>query len=149
MGKFDIVAHFKTMLSAKERKDEIIIDANKMTREILWNSDLSGLSREDLEYRFVSAYVRCLLYQANYRSVIRGKGFFVNEKTMRPELVARLFNNQKMTRDKAEQILANIKRHIRSNDTIAGQLEYDFETGECVESMTAEDLLKMLENEGV
>ena len=73
MGKFDIVAHFKTMLSAKERKDEIIIDANKMTREILWNSDLSGLSREDLEYRFVSAYVRCLLYQANYRSVIRGK----------------------------------------------------------------------------
>ena len=54
-----------------------------------------------------------------------------------------------MTRDKAEQILANIKRHIRSNDTIAGQLEYDFETGECVESMTAEDLLKMLESEGV
>jgi hypothetical protein len=120
-----------------------------MTREILWNSDLSGLSREDLEYRFVSAYVRCLLYQANYRSVIRGKGFFVNEKTMRPELVARLFNNQKMTRDKAEQILAKIKRHIRSNDTIAGQLEYDFETGECVESMTEEDLLKMLESEGV
>lgn len=147
MAKFDITEHFKVMLSAKEQKDESIIDANKMTQDILLSSDLSGLTREQLEYRFVSAYVRCLLYQANYRSVIRGKGFFVNEKTLRPELVARLFNNQKMTRDQAEQILSNIKKHIRNNDTIAGQLEYDFETGEYRETMTMEDLLQMLESE--
>ena len=149
MAKFDIISHFKNILANKERKEECILDANKMSQQILWVSDLSGLSRDELEMRFVSAYVRCLLYQSGYRSVYRGKGYFVNEKTIRPELVARLFNNSKMTRDKAEQILANIKKHIKSNDTLDGQLEMDFSNGTIIEAMSRDDLLKLLEKEAV
>ncbi|MBQ1555293.1 MAG: hypothetical protein IIZ68_07540 [Clostridia bacterium] len=148
MARFNIIANFKHFLFAKEQHEEVIIDANKLCTEILDVADLEEMTREELEERFVSAYIRVLLYQAGYRSVIRGKGFFVNEKTIRPELVVKLFNNEKMTLKKAEQIIANMKKHIAQND-IAGQLEFDFEN-ECFrESMTEEDLLKMLEAEAV
>ncbi len=148
MAKLNIASHFKNFLHAREEKDEVIIDANKLSNEVRYASDLSELSREDLEQSYISAYTRVLLYQAGYRSVIRGKGFFVNEKTLRPELLVKLFNNEKITLKKAEQIIIGMKKHIARND-IAGQLEFDFENECYKESVSEEDLLKMLEAEAV
>lgn len=148
MARFNIIANFKNFLFAKEQRDEVIIDANKLCEEILDVADLGQMSREELEARFVSAYVRVLLYQAGYRSVIRGKGFFVNEKTLRPELLVKLFNNEKITLKKAEQIIISMKKHIAQNN-IAGQMEFDFDNECYKESISEEDLLKMLEAEAV
>ena len=149
MAKYDIAAHFKYFLAAKEQNNDIILDANKLADEIYDVCNLSHVSREELEYRLVSVYTRVLLYQSGYRSIIRGKGFFVNENTIRPELVARLFNNEKMTLDKANQIMADMKKRIAQNDNLAGQLEFDFENGGLRESMTKDDLLRLLEAEAI
>jgi hypothetical protein len=149
MGKFDITERFKESLARKECNNDVIIDANKMTDDLFLTADLSSMSRDELERRFIGAYVRCLLHQAGYRSVVRGEGIFASEKTLRAEIVVHFFKNQKLSRDKAEQVLAAIKSHIRNNDTIAGQLEFDFSTGEYRETITTEELLEQLRSQAV
>lgn len=145
--KFDIVSNFREALKKRLDAGTLIIDADKMAKEIWKKADLSFLKREDLERRFVAAYVRCLLWQKGFRSIVKGKGYFVHEETLRPELVARLYNNQVITRDQAESVLNRFKKHIRKNSDLEGQLVFDFERNSIVEVITVGDLLKILEKE--
>ena len=148
--KFDITSHFKLLLAAREHDNEIIIDANKMARQLYMRSDLSAMTREELEQRFIGIYVRGLLWQSGYRSIFKRYGYYINEKTLRPEMIARLFNNQKKSRDQVEKVLTSIKKHIRKNaDVLDGQMEFDFDNGTYIESVSKDELLRMIEEEAV
>ena len=148
MKKFDIVDHFRKALYDRKQKDaDLVIDADKMANEIYMNADLSSLSREELEHRFISAYTRVLLAQNGYRSVVRGLGFFVDEKTTNPSVFAMLFKNQKNSRDWEESKLNEYKKYFK--DVFPGQLTYNLETYELDPSPSLEDLIKMLEEAAI
>lgn len=119
--------------------DDLVDESEEMT-------DLSEMTREELERKYRKAAAAVVLYALGYRSVIRGKGFYVNrDLCKKPEYVKRFFNNAKITAEEKEQIVDVISKDIADLPEYP-QLKFDAH-GRIYEELTEERLLGILEED--
>lgn len=115
-------------------------------RETLSNYlDLSELDREDLERKCADAIAAVALYQAGFRSVVRGSGLFVDyAQTNKPEFLKRICNNAHLDARIKEQIAKGLLRILIDTCGDESQLAFDME-GNVYEEATRDELISMLE----
>lgn len=132
-------------ISFAEANEKLVIQADWLADRVTEAADLSTMSREDLERRFIKAANAVCLYQRGYRSVLRGEGYFV-----RPDLTARREYLEKLVENVQDEELAkklkkiglqNILKALKEN--MDGQMAFG-ENGEYYIEPSVEDLLKML-----
>ena len=124
------------------------ISVNNLVDVLMNDSDckaaIEEVDREDLERRYYGAFIRVYLNAIGYRSVIRGKGIYIDvEKSDNPAYVAKVLENAGISVKDAEQAVLVIKKAIKANPKINGQLQFDMD-GNCIVSLSDEELLEQL-----
>lgn len=121
----------------------LAIDAKDIVSALKGEVDIYSVPRERFVNFALEAASRCGLYQNGYRSVVRGEGLFVNLNACnKKEYLARLFNNAKLSESAKTQAVNLIMKQIKTQ--IPGQLTFDFDTGDCIEEVSEEELIAML-----
>lgn len=134
-------------ITQMEMEDHAVLKAETLIDAVKEQVDVYSATL-DWYIRFaLRAAVEVGLYQNGYKSVIKGKGLFVNPTLCKkPEYLARLFNNAKLTELQKKQAVDAIMGSIKASGC-EGQLSMDFSTGLLSEDITEPQLLEMLERE--
>lgn len=132
------------IISQHEEENHIAISADELIDEVKNEVDVYSATL-DWYIRFaLKAAIEVGLYQKGYRSVVKGEGIFVNpDNCNKPEYLARLFNNAKITEEQKRRITDMLRKAIKTSG-IEGQLTLDFATGMIVEDVTESQLIDML-----
>lgn len=141
MAKGDISTEYNAYMQALDGTG--VVDINKMVNFILPRLDTSGWSREMLERAYLKGILGTMLNADKYRSVIWGKGAFVNPMRCNNESLIRIFKTANKA-EKAKQRMVWIYKNQAIKNGIPGQYEYDPETNDYVPQMTDEELLDLL-----
>lgn len=114
--------------------------------------DLSEVDREELEKRCASAMASVILYQAGYRSVVRGEGLFLNYKeTNNPLFLQKLCENSNLDALQKKQVaegLEKIKQKVFDSVPDYAQIALGMdENGNMhfYEEITSDEIVNMLE----
>lgn len=133
-----------TLIAEKEFDDRLAIDANTLFEEVKSMVDPRTADFQWYVRVAIMSAIKTTLNQKGYRSVVRENGIFVNpENCEKPEYLARLYNNAKLTEQQKEEIVLLIKKAIKKAN-IEGQLTFDFSTETIVEDFTEKQLIAML-----
>lgn len=130
----------------KQREDEerLVISADMLVDEVKDEVDVHSAKLEWYINFALRAAAEVALYQAGYRSVIKGKGYFASAINCdKPEYLARFFNNAKLTEQQKHRVVSYLKRRINEVG-LQGQMSIDFDTGEIVEDVSLDALVEML-----
>ena len=132
------------LITQRESENRAAISVDDMIEAVKKEVDVYSASL-DWYIRFaLRAAADSALYQRGYRSVVHGEGLFVNyENCIKPQYLARLFNNAKLSEEQKRRATERIRTAIK-NSGVDGQMTIDFETGEIVEDITEEQLILML-----
>ena len=114
--------------------------------------DLSEVDREELEKKCANAMASVILYQAGYRSVVRGEGLFLNYKeTSNPLFLQKLCENSQLDALQKKQVaegLERIKQKVFEGVPDYAQIALGMdENGNMhfYEEITSDEIVKMLE----
>lgn len=136
------------LIAEREGEDRICIDSEELIEAV---KDEVNVFSADLDWYVhfaLRAAVQIGLWQAGYRSVVKGKGLFINpQNTKKPEYLARLFNNAKLSEAQQRSVVEMLTGCIKEAG-IEGQLSFDF-TGKIHEDITEAQLLEMLRRDAV
>ena len=132
------------ILKAEDEK-RMAIDVYSLVEEVKNIINTYAVSVEDAVNTLLVGAAEVALHQNGYKSVVKGKGLFVNPDLIKkPEYFSRLINNAVMNeaqkRHATEILLDSIRR-----SGCEGQLSLDLENpGHYYEDVTEEQLLEML-----
>lgn len=145
--KNNVYATMAKRLRRIKEQGKFVLDKNELTRDI----DISGMPREELERRFLSATASCVFYAQDFRSPLRGCGIYVPINDLdNPVFLNALFENSDMD---AQQKVSVCKRLAKlSEESLAEHPDYAqmyFDIGEggkpvFKEDFTKTELLEML-----
>lgn len=149
MARGDISTEFKNLLPVFGGPDmSKPIDVNAMAREVYLHIDTSEWSRQELELEHITGILSTFLNNMGYRSVIPGKGFYVDPSKTQPEYIINIVNTELDRFKREEKTLARLRSVIREKEkTMKGQFEFDWDAERYVQAMTLEELLQKLLNE--
>lgn len=148
MGRIEgLYTAISSIIKEKESENKLVISTDDVV-EILKDEDyLATASRADLEEYLLRFAVAIGLNDNGYRSVVKGEGLYINlENCTKREYLDRLHNNAVEAEHQREQIVKIITKQ-RELAEIAGQTEWDEETGTIIEQVSIEKLLEMLRKE--
>lgn len=144
---------FKQMIKNSEDSGGLVLDASGMVDRVLKADSLRNIGREELEERYAKALVAVCLYEHGYRSVLRGKGYYVNiSNCENPHYMAKVYENAKGSAASKHEVVIAIKKICKDKADSADypQIQFEFdEDGEPTlsEEITWNKLLEMLEKE--
>lgn len=139
-----LYSNLAALINQREEEGRLAISAEDLIKHIKEEVDVYSASIDWYVKTILRQAVEISLWQKGYRSVIKGNGMFVNvQNCTKPEYLARLFNNAKLTERQKQQIVNMIKRKI-SEVGMPGQMSMDFDTGTIIEDITEEQLMAML-----
>lgn len=134
------------IINQKEDESRLAVDVNNVIENVKNEVNVYSAQLEWYIQFALMAAVEVVLYQKGYRSVVKGEGVFVNLQNCRkPEYLARMFNNAKLSEAQKQKVVARITKAIQEA-TMEGQLSFDFsgEGGTIVEEVTEQRLIEML-----
>lgn len=123
--------------------DAIVIDRQDLVDRL----DYSEMDRDELEIRCKNADVGIILYQNGFRSVVRGKGVFIDYLKMKnPKAIEQLISNAKQSADKKRKVelaIRNALKNLEESEDYGSQMAFD-EDMTIFEEMTREELIQTL-----
>jgi len=123
--------------------DAIVIDRQDLVDRL----DYSEMDRDELETRCKNADVGIILYQNGFRSVVRGKGVFIDYLKMKnPKAIEQLIANAKQSADKKRKVelaIRNALKNLEESEDYGSQMAFD-EDMTIFEEMTREELIQAL-----
>ena len=123
--------------------DAIVIDRQDLVDRL----DYSEMDRDELETRCKNADVGIILYQNGFRSVVRGKGVFIDYLKMKnPKAIEQLIANAKQSADKKRKVelaIRNALKNLEESEDYGSQMAFD-EDMTIFEEMTREELIRAL-----
>jgi hypothetical protein len=129
-----------------EQTFRMVIDADELSHYVHDVVSLRHISRHDLEMKYVKAMVAVCLYQRGWRSVVRGKGKYVNyELCSNPAYMAQVAQNKSRDIKADKEVLERLKEAARSKG-IDHQMVIRADGSVGVE-MSLEEILSLLERE--
>lgn len=134
------------IINQKEDESRLAVDVNNVIENVKDEVNVYSAQLEWYIQFALRAAVEVVLYQKGYRSVVKGEGVFVNlQNCKKPEYLARMFNNAKLSEAQKQKVVARITKAIQEA-SIEGQLSFDFsgENGTIVEEVTEQRLIEML-----
>lgn len=146
-GIAGLYSAISALINEREAESRLAIDASELAEDVRNEVDIYSASL-DWYIRFaLRAAIEVGLYQKGYRSVAKGEGIFVNPNNCnKPEYLARLFNNAKLTEAQKQHAVNLIRKAIKTSGC-EGQLSFDFDTGLIVEDVTEAQLIEMLRDD--
>lgn len=136
------------IINQKEDENRLAIDVNNVIEEVKNEVNVYSAQLEWYIQFALKAAVEVGLYQKGYRSVVKGEGVFVNlQNCNKPEYLARMFNNAKLTETQKQKVVAQITKAIKANG-IEGQYSFDA-NGFIVEDVTEQQIIDMLKADAV
>lgn len=137
------------IINQREEDVRLAVDVDDVIKDVKNEVDVYSASLEWYIRFALRAAVEVVLYQKGYRSVVKGEGIFVNlENCRKPEYLARMFNNAKLSETQKQKAVAIITKTIKTSG-VEGQLTFDFESGTIVEDLTEAQLIEMLRADAV
>lgn len=149
-GYYKILSAIIRQMKADEK---IIIDIDELKNRI----DVSGLDRSELEDRCKSAMAAVELYQNGFRSIIRGRGIFIDYTKARNRAVLEQLIRNVTTDERQKATMIDVLETILDGvpDTTDNQIRFCFdENGELAvdengavvlaEEMSKHELLELL-----
>lgn len=137
-----LYAMTSTVIKEKENNGKFVISVDDMVEELRDRIDFETVPKEvlaDYVLRFAAAVC---LNDANYRSVIKGEGLYINlDDCQNPDFIAHLHNNAMLDKNAKQRIVDAIRRKAELSDL--KQLAFDID-GMMFEEMTTEQLLEIL-----
>lgn len=131
------------VINKREQEKRLAADVGDIIEEVKQEVDVYSASLDWYIQFALRAAVEVGLYQKGYRSVVKGEGIFVNpEHCKRPEYIARMINNAKLTATQKEKAVALLQKTIKSSG-IEGQLTFN-QDGTVFEEVTERQLIEML-----
>lgn len=145
MAKDSVYSTCSEYIEIAEADDRLAIKTDWLAEKVHENADLSDMTREDLELKYIKSIVAICLYQHGYRSVVVGQGYYVKpDLDTNPVYVEKLVENA-ADAEIAKRImkygLENVLRDIRAN--MEGQMWFD-EESKLHTNPTVEEILEML-----
>lgn len=133
-------------IAIAENRKKLAIQADRLTENIQSTVNLSDMSRGELERRYIRQMVATCLHDHGYRSVINGRGFYVNpEIAKKIEYIEAMLENakenelaKKIKRIGIQQLIDEIKANYES------QMYFDDDSGMYKTNPTVDELLEML-----
>lgn len=123
--------------------DAIVIDRQDLVDRL----DYSEMDRDELETRCKNADVGIILYQNGFRSVVRGRGVFVDYLKMKnPHAIEQLVKNADRSTAEKERIGLAIREALKTlekSEDYGSQMAFD-EDMTIFEEMTREELIQAL-----
>ena len=145
-GFKNLYQELNCIITEKELGDHATIKVEDVVNEVKKRVNVRTASRKWLEYRALMASAENVLWRRGYRSVIKGKGWFVNASNCnKPAYLKRLFNNAKLSEAQKSAVVNYIKKCIKVSGC-EGQLSFDM-NGYISEDLTEEQLIDLLEKE--
>ena len=139
-----LYAAISAIISEREEENRLALNVSDIVDEVKKEVDVYSASIDWYIWFALRSAVEVGLYQRGYRSVVKGKGLFVNlDNCEKPEYLARMFNNAKLSESQKETVVNLIKKQIKTAGC-EGQLSFDI-NGTIIEDITEEKLLEMLE----
>ena len=132
------------LINQREDEGRLAMSTEDLIKNVKEEVDVYSASLDWYIKFALRAAAEIALYQKGYRSVVRGNGLFVNvQNCTKPEYLARLFNNAKLTERQKQQVVNMMKRRINEVG-MPGQMSMDFDSGLIIEDVTEEQLISML-----
>ncbi len=134
-----------TIINEYEDANRPVMDVETIINDLKREVDVYSASLDWYIKLALRQAVSIGLWQKGYRSVVRGKGLFVNpDDCNKPEYLARLFNNAKLSEVQQTQVVNMMKNRLKETG-IDGQLTWAMD-GTVTEDVTEKQLLEMLES---
>lgn len=146
MKKDGVFSKCAERIKLAEQNYRMVIDADELAHYVHDVVSLRHISRHDLEMKYVKAMVAVCLYQRGWRSVVRGKGKYVNyELCSNPAYMAQVAQNKSRDIKADKEVLERLKEAARSKG-IDHQMVIRADGSVGVE-MSLEEILSLLERE--
>ena len=146
MKKDGVFSKCAERIKLAEQNFRMVIDADELAHYVHDVVSLRHISRHDLEMKYVKAMVAVCLYQRGWRSVVRGKGKYVNyELCSNPAYMAQVAQNKSRDIKADKEVLERLKEAARSKG-IDHQMVIRADGSVGVE-MSLEEILSLLERE--
>lgn len=147
MKKDGVFSKCAERIKLAEQNFRMIIDADELAHYVHDVVSLRHISRHDLEMKYVKAMVAVSLYQRGWRSVVRGKGKYVNYMLCsNPAYMAQVAKNKSDDIKADQEILKNLKEAAKRVKGIDHQMVIRADGSVGVE-MSLEEILSLLERE--
>lgn len=121
----------------------VVIDRQELTKRL----DYSEMDRKELEARCKNADVSVVLYQNGFRSVVKGKGVFVDSVEMKnPNTIAQLVRNATASAEQKKQVELALKealKNLEKSGDFGSQMAFD-EDMTIFEEMSRDELIEVL-----
>lgn len=145
MGENSVYSICGRYISLAEEEGRLAIQSDWLADRVCESADLSEMSREDLERRYVKACNLVCLYQRGYRSVVAGHGYYVKpEVTSRRQYLEKMVSNAEdaeLAKSLTKVGLQNILKASKGNAD--HQMAFD-DDGNYYTEPTVDELLEML-----
>lgn len=146
MKKDGVFSKCAERIRLAEQTFRMVIDADELAHYVHDVVSLRHISRHDLEMKYVKVIVAVCLYQRGWRSVVRGKGKYVNyELCSNPAYMAQVAQNKSRDIKADKEVLERLKEAARSKG-IDHQMVIRADGSVGVE-MSVEEILSLLERE--
>jgi hypothetical protein len=143
-----LYTELSALISAKEDKGKIVMDARRLTEQI---QDLINLDKSmtigELKDAYAKAAVQCSLYQHGYKSILRGEGLFVKvDVATNKNVLKKLYNNANESVRQKASALEKIFKRLKVVNGCEGQLTFD-EKGNVTEEENIAELIDRIREE--
>lgn len=136
------------LIAERENDNRVCIDMAEMIDALTDEVDVYSASIDWYVHFAIRSAIQIGLWQAGYRSVVKGEGLFINpQNTRKPEYLARLFNNAVLSEKQKQSVVEMLTGCIK-NAGIEGQLSFDF-SGQIHEDISEAQLIEMLRKDAV
>ena len=138
-----IYSRLNKWIRTMKSNGSVVIDRRELTKRL----DYSEMSREELEARCKNVDVSMMLYQNGFRSVVKGKGVFVDSVEMKnPDTIAQLVRNATASTEQKKQVelaLREALKNLEKSEDFGSQIAFD-EDMTLFEEMSRDELIEVL-----
>lgn len=142
-----LYATISQLIAEYELTGTAVIDSDELIGRIREEVNVYSASLEWYIKQVLRTAAEVGLWQAGYRSVVKGKGYFVNaEKLHKQEYLINLYNNaaleEKTKKGIVEQLLTKCEE-----EGVQMQMEFTDGIPKLIQTITPEQLIDMLKND--
>lgn len=138
---------YNALIASLEEDNRLAIDVDALIDDVKKEVDVHSASLEWYIRFALRAAAEVSLYNAGYRSVVKGTGIFVNPKNCKkPEYLAKMFNNAKLSEEQKKKVVEMLIWTIKEAGC-EGQMFIDFETGQIAVGITTAELIALLKKD--
>lgn len=132
-----------SLILKSEDDEKLAIDVYSLVDEVKNVINTYSVSVEDAVNTILLGAAEVALHAKGYKSVVKGKGLFVNPDLCKnPKYLAKLYNNALESEAQKTHVKNMLMNSIKRSGC-EGQLSFDID-GSCYEDVTEEQLIQML-----